>query len=84
LIKENEYLRSLIEYNEELELFDNSENRFRNDIVQCVINLLNIAATNVGPVNETVCSLCKRSTNQTPSYATVKRINDMRIPVASK
>jgi hypothetical protein len=86
LMKENDYLRSLIEDNEELELFDNSENRFRNDVVQCVMNLLNfnIAAANVGPVIETVCSLCKRVPNQTPSYATVKRINDMRISVASK
>ena len=50
------------------------------------MNLLNfnIAAANVGPVIETVCSLCKRVPNQTPSYGTVKRINDMRISISSK
>ena len=86
LVEENHYLRLIIKDNEQLELYDNLENRYTNDTIECVMNLLNfnIAAANIGHVIEIVCSLCKRVPNQTPSYATGKRINDMRIPIASK
>ncbi|CAG2254240.1 unnamed protein product [Mytilus edulis] len=86
LVEENHYLRNILEDNEQLELYDNLENRYTTSAVECVMNLLNfnIAASKIGRFIETVCSLCKRIPNQVPACSTVNRINDMRISVASK
>jgi len=86
LTEENDYLRNIIQDNEILELFDETSNRFTNDTLQCVMNLqnFNVSASNIGPVIENVCLLCKRKPNKVPSYTTVNRINDTRIAVATK
>ncbi|KAJ8307728.1 hypothetical protein KUTeg_014723 [Tegillarca granosa] len=87
LKNENDYLRNILNDNEELLVFDDSVGQFRPELVQCIMNLQDcmVSTADIGKVIKTVCSvLCSRVPNRLPSETTIHRINDMKLSVSLK
>lgn len=79
-----DYLTSLINDTTELELFDETEKKYSNETVQCIMNLtdLKVPTEKVGSVIKEVTRLCGKKVNRVPSASTVNRIVDSKVALA--
>jgi hypothetical protein len=88
LIESLQWTETLLSDNEnkEIKLFDSDTNRYSDECLKCVFELLNqnVSVSRVGPVIETVCKLSGHTVNRLPSKTTIIDMNVQRLSLAHK
>lgn len=85
-MEENDYLRLLINDNEQkkLHIFDKERHCYSKELQECVYELLNhnITTSHVGPVINSVLNMIGVKANKLPSTSTINNMNDQRLILA--
>ena len=81
-----DYLPRLLNDAPDIELNERSTQKFKTEIVQCVMNLieLKVPVEKVGEVIREVSTLCGKNVDHLPSASTVNRIADSKVALAQK
>ena len=81
-----EYLETLLSDHQELIVYDTNKNTYKNNIVECCMNLtnLNVATRHISAVIREVCVMCGKVPNKLPLRQTVDNFVDRKLVLSQK